>query len=354
MVNWQQDTGAKRTHDLPGEMKPVKPQLAPQKTHADSTGFTSQVAGLMTDNIMERAVKDRMQQAVDEEKAQYADGDDTEEVAANANGDEDEDRDGGATREEDDLEVLRARRREQMKKAHEKKQKYIQLGHGMYDEIEEEEFLKTVTASERCIVHFYHRNFERCKIMDMHLSKCAKQFFGTKFVKLVSGQTVEAHLPSLGNAIIEDDHAWQSLDLQFIDEEGCFLGVELHKLRTEELLGAFAEVHVHDLASLEIPVVEMHDATFRSCDGFQKLFFLDLVVHPMAELDILLLLPVRFLHLLPAAGTQHFEVVLLAHGTSVFVYVLFSIVVFRVWLLSVSRGRKVVRLPARLGQSLSS
>jgi hypothetical protein len=186
MVNWQQDTGAKRTHDLPGEMKPVKPQLAPQKTHADSTGFTSQVAGLMTDNVMERAVKDRMQQAVDEEKAQYADGADTEEVAAHEERDEDVDKDGGDTREEDDLEVLRARRREQMKKAHEKKQKYAQLGHGIYDEIAEEDFLKTVTASERCIVHFYHRNFERCKLMDMHLGKCAKQFIGTKFVKLNS------------------------------------------------------------------------------------------------------------------------------------------------------------------------
>merc|ERR1712178_415253 len=54
------------------------------------------------------------------------------------------------------------------------------------DEITEEEFLKTVTASDRAVVHFYHKNFEKCKIMDMHLSKCAKKFFGTRFVKLDS------------------------------------------------------------------------------------------------------------------------------------------------------------------------
>jgi len=185
MVDWVQDTGAKRTHDLPGENKPFKPQ----KQSATSTGFTSQVAGLMTDDVMARAVRDRTAQALAEatgETFDFSAAAETQDTAANADGEEDEDKDGGATREEDDLEVLRARRREQMKKAHEKKQKYIQLGHGLYDEITEDEFLKTVTASERCIVHFYHRNFERCKIMDMHLSKCAKQFFGTRFVKLNS------------------------------------------------------------------------------------------------------------------------------------------------------------------------
>merc|ERR1719387_2258073 len=71
-----------------------------------------------------------------------------------------------------------------MKEAHDKRLKYQELGHGCYDEIVEEEFLKTVTASPRCVVHFYHKMFEKCKIMDMHLGKCSKKFFGTRFVKL--------------------------------------------------------------------------------------------------------------------------------------------------------------------------
>merc|ERR1712196_367630 len=90
--------------------------------------------------------------------------------------------DGDAARREE--EGLRARRRQQMREAQEKKQKYKQLGHGEYEEIVEEEFLKTVTSSERSIVHFYHRSFEKCKVMDMHLRKCAKKFFGTRFVTL--------------------------------------------------------------------------------------------------------------------------------------------------------------------------
>merc|ERR1719174_117162 len=71
-----------------------------------------------------------------------------------------------------------------MKEAHDKKLKYKQLGHGQYDEIEEEKFLKTVTASERCVVHFYHKNFEKCKIMDMHLRRMCRKFIGTRFVRL--------------------------------------------------------------------------------------------------------------------------------------------------------------------------
>merc|ERR1711972_193055 len=86
--------------------------------------------------------------------------------------------------DDDDLEALRARRRQQMKQAHEKRLKYQALGHGSYDEIEEEVFLKTVTSSERCVVHFYHKQFEKCKVIDMHLRRCAKKFFGTKFVRL--------------------------------------------------------------------------------------------------------------------------------------------------------------------------
>jgi hypothetical protein len=34
-------------------------------------------------------------------------------------------------------------------------------------EIVEEEFLKEVTGSELVVCHFYHNDFERCKIMDM-------------------------------------------------------------------------------------------------------------------------------------------------------------------------------------------
>jgi len=43
-------------------------------------------------------------------------------------------------------------------------------GHGHYTEILEEEFLPTVTKTNFVICHFFHKDFERCKIFDHHLS----------------------------------------------------------------------------------------------------------------------------------------------------------------------------------------
>merc|ERR1711939_888448 len=59
-----------------------------------------------------------------------------------------------------------------------------QKGHGKYDEITEEDFLKTVTKSTYAVVHFYHREFPRSKIVDHHLEILAKKYLATKFCKL--------------------------------------------------------------------------------------------------------------------------------------------------------------------------
>jgi len=170
------------SHDTDFERMAVKPQ----KTHADSTGFTSQVADIATTGIMEQAITDRLNQTMEQGmedgyNARLEEDSMRPKEVTDAEIDAKED---GGKCDDDDLEALRARRRQQMKDAHDKRLKYQGLGHGSYDEIAEEEFLKTVTSSERCVVHFYHKMFEKCKVMDMHLGKCARKFFGTRFVKL--------------------------------------------------------------------------------------------------------------------------------------------------------------------------
>jgi hypothetical protein len=170
-------------HDTEHERQAV----GPQKTHANSTGFTSQCRDLLMESVMEQAITDKMSQALDEAggegwNAKLELEQQEKEVSA-ATIDKAQD---SKNVEDDDLEALRARRRQQMREQFDKKAKYQALGHGSYDEIEEEAFLKTVTASDRAVVHFYHRNFEKCKVIDMHLQKCAKKFFGTRFVKLDS------------------------------------------------------------------------------------------------------------------------------------------------------------------------
>ena len=57
-------------------------------------------------------------------------------------------------------------------------------GHGHYTEITEEQFLPVVTKTRFVILHFYHKDFERCKIIDMHLSQIARQHTETHFVKI--------------------------------------------------------------------------------------------------------------------------------------------------------------------------
>mgnify|MGYP001946334092 CR=1 FL=1 len=98
-------------------------------------------------------------------------------------GEVDSDEEEGA---DDDVELrqLRERRLKEMKRRAEQKLEHIGKGHGQFREIVQDEFLKEVTGSERVICHFYHRDFPRCRIMDMHLEKLAKRHIETKFIKI--------------------------------------------------------------------------------------------------------------------------------------------------------------------------
>lgn len=43
-------------------------------------------------------------------------------------------------------------------------------GHGEYTEVtNEKEILRITTSSHKVLVHFYHKEFKRCQIMDFHL-----------------------------------------------------------------------------------------------------------------------------------------------------------------------------------------
>ncbi|KAK8518863.1 hypothetical protein V6N12_012103 [Hibiscus sabdariffa] len=86
--------------------------------------------------------------------------------------------------DDDDLEAIRERRLQQMKKMAEKRSRWIGLGHGEYYEIPaEKDFFSIVKASERVVCHFYRENWP-CKVMDKHLSALAKQHIETRFVKI--------------------------------------------------------------------------------------------------------------------------------------------------------------------------
>lgn len=64
----------------------------------------------------------------------------------------------------EDLEVLRERRLQQMKKMAEKRRRWMALGHGEYSELlSEKDFFAAVKSSDRLVCHFYRENWP-CKV----------------------------------------------------------------------------------------------------------------------------------------------------------------------------------------------
>ncbi|KAG2582801.1 thioredoxin domain-containing protein 9 homolog isoform X2 [Panicum virgatum] len=83
----------------------------------------------------------------------------------------------------DDIEALRERRIQQMRRAAERRAKWRAQGHGEYAEVPEKEFFAAAKASERLVCHFYRDNWP-CKVLDKHLSILAKQHVETRFIKV--------------------------------------------------------------------------------------------------------------------------------------------------------------------------
>ena len=82
-----------------------------------------------------------------------------------------------------ELEDIRRKRMAKLKAKAAKKQVAKVKGHGDYKLIQETEFLKEVTTTKKVICHFFHKDFERCKIMDKHLQLICKEH--QEFVKIV-------------------------------------------------------------------------------------------------------------------------------------------------------------------------
>jgi hypothetical protein len=71
-----------------------------------------------------------------------------------------------------------------MKQEAEKRLALERQGHGTYTEISEGDFLEAVTKTENVVCHFYHKDFERCKIVDRDMEVLCKQYLDTRFIKL--------------------------------------------------------------------------------------------------------------------------------------------------------------------------
>lgn len=84
-----------------------------------------------------------------------------------------------------ELEAIRERRLQEMRSMQMKRAEQKSLGHGEVRLITQDEFLPECTGkSEYVAVHFFHKEFERCKIMDHHLKIIAPKHLSCKFVRM--------------------------------------------------------------------------------------------------------------------------------------------------------------------------
>lgn len=87
--------------------------------------------------------------------------------------------------DEEDFDVLRQKRMQQLKKAQKQKQEWLAIGHGRYEEISDEKaFFEASKKSKNLVCHFYRESTFRCKIVDKHLEILAAKHVETRFIKI--------------------------------------------------------------------------------------------------------------------------------------------------------------------------
>lgn len=159
------------------------------------------MGNIFTGMVMNEAIKDKEKQFKEEMEA-MADKDnymyEREEVKVDEFGGQekvrkdslDSDEDYNLDEEGDKiLEGIKAKRLKEIKQEAKEIIENKAKGHGQYTEITQDEFLPIVTGSKRVVCHFYHSDFERCKIIDMHLREIAKEHFETRFVYINAEKT---------------------------------------------------------------------------------------------------------------------------------------------------------------------
>ena len=83
------------------------------------------------------------------------------------------------------LEAIRHKRMLELKIAQAQRTEALAKGHGQYRTIAQDEFLPECTGSSEWVaIHFFHREFQRCAIMDHHLQQVATAHVTCKFLRI--------------------------------------------------------------------------------------------------------------------------------------------------------------------------
>ena len=109
-------------------------------------------------------------------------------INAGSDGEDEDDDDflngGGGDDEQRLIAAMREKRLAELRATTGKQQQWLGMGHGVYTELVQDDFLKAVTGSKYVVCHFYHPNFETCTTVDHHLALLARSHLPTRFVKI--------------------------------------------------------------------------------------------------------------------------------------------------------------------------
>eukprot|EP00657_Telonema_sp_P-1_P010984 TRINITY_DN571_c0_g1_i1.p1 TRINITY_DN571_c0_g1~~TRINITY_DN571_c0_g1_i1.p1 ORF type:complete len:225 (+),score=65.69 TRINITY_DN571_c0_g1_i1:130-804(+) len=89
-----------------------------------------------------------------------------------------------------DLEGARKKRLAQLKDFEKKKREWKAKGHGVYDEVHEQDFFAVCKQSNVLCVHFYRDSTARCGILDRHLERLAPKHLECRFIKVNAEKSV--------------------------------------------------------------------------------------------------------------------------------------------------------------------
>jgi thiol-disulfide isomerase/thioredoxin len=146
---------------------------------SSNSGMLTNIA---TDLTVKQVIEDKMKASATGPGEKAESSDKAEHFVAPQEMEEDEDE----LELEDDPEYrkYKEKRLAELKSAHEKMVENKAKGFGDYREIDQTDFLPTVTKANRVVCHFYHQDFERCKIVDEHLKKICLTHTEAKFIKI--------------------------------------------------------------------------------------------------------------------------------------------------------------------------
>ncbi|GKT27472.1 Phosducin-like protein [Aduncisulcus paluster] len=85
---------------------------------------------------------------------------------------------------DDDFGGFEAARRAEIHKKIQEDMRRVEEGRGEIHTIVEKAFIKTVSDPERCLCHFFHPEFAKCKMMDDVLAPLARKHPETKFIRI--------------------------------------------------------------------------------------------------------------------------------------------------------------------------